>query len=192
MTDEPAPRGRRSAFLTFFTTLPGLLTAVATLLTAVTGLIVVISKLDGGGGDGDGGRGLPAVVGPSEQVYRSGGFTLQVGDMVDLDRGTSGKGLSSAADWLVPARPDPDWVLFAPYGARFAPLPGTGPASRDACESALRGRQDENYVVTPASKGRWVCVSTNDHRTAAFRVDRVSADPLEVGVTYVVWRSPGA
>jgi hypothetical protein len=49
--------------------------------------------------------------------------------------------------------------------------------------------------VTPLSVNHWICVSTNGDftnpdRIAAFRLDRVSTRPVELIVTFVVWRSP--
>jgi hypothetical protein len=193
MADERSG-ARRSRFLSFFTTLPGLLTAIAALLSAVTGLIVVIAKLEQGGGDGtaSGTAGLPTSVGPSALIYHSGNLTVHAGDYVDLDKGLVGNGGNLDTDWHVADPPDPDWRLTTIWSGGMAPLGGSTTASRDACQTALGSRRDGAYVATPSSVNHWICVSTSDQRTAAFRFDRVSSSPAELAVTFVVWRSPQA
>jgi hypothetical protein len=195
MVNERNEGEKRSKFFTFFTTLPGLLTAIAAVLSAATGLIVGISKLYQGDGASakPGVVGLPASVGPSALIYRSGQLTVHSGDGVNLDAGVAGNTCSVAtgSDWCVQSPPNPDWDLHTGIGASFAPLDTA--ASRRACQTALGGRRDDTYVVTPLSVNHWICVSTTGDemdRIAAFRPDRVSASPVELIVTFVVWRSP--
>jgi hypothetical protein len=198
MVNEREDGEKRSKFLTFFTTLPGLLTAIAAVLSAVTGLVVVINQLDQGGSGSTkaGVVGLPDSVGPSALIYRTGELTVHSGDGVNLDAGVAGNGVSSVAsgmDWRFPVPSNPDWRLQTGIGASFAPLDGFTVASRGACQTALDSRRDDTYVVTPLSVNHWVCVSTTGDemdRIAAFRLDRVSSSPVELTVTFVVWRSP--
>ncbi|MDX6718183.1 MAG: hypothetical protein QOJ63_437 [Solirubrobacteraceae bacterium] len=73
MPDDPAPR-RRSGFLAFWTSLPGVLTGVAAVIAAVGGLAAVFD----GGGEGSSGRGsgsdgapqvsTPAAPAPAESA----------------------------------------------------------------------------------------------------------------------------
>lgn len=44
MTDETTSKSTGKNFLTFFTTLPGIITAVATLITAIGGFLIVLNK----------------------------------------------------------------------------------------------------------------------------------------------------
>jgi hypothetical protein len=110
MVNERNDGEKRSRFFTFFTTLPGLLTAIAAVLSAATGLILGINKLYQGDGDSSktGVVELPDSVGPSALIYHSGQLTVHSGDGVNLDAGiVTNDWTGNDNDWAVPYPPDP-------------------------------------------------------------------------------------
>src|SRR2546423_7306305 len=90
MPDEPSS-DRRSGFLAFWTTLPGILTGLAALLTAIVGA-VGLWKSQGGGNSGTSSESLVATS--TAETGASGGatgghgrLTLVRNDSADLERG---------------------------------------------------------------------------------------------------------
>jgi hypothetical protein len=98
--EEPAENGRGS----FFTTLPGILTGVAALITAVVSLIAVF----GTGGDGDGGDGngnrtelrayQQRVIGICDQVRDQGSRFEQEAAQLNQQANTIGQQFQASGD----------------------------------------------------------------------------------------------
>jgi hypothetical protein len=83
MPDEPSP-DRKGGFLAFWTTLPGILTGLGALITAIVG-VVGLWKFQSGGGDNGGAQApLTDITGVSHQL------SLAPGDGANLEKGQIG------------------------------------------------------------------------------------------------------
>ena len=184
--ERPAGRG----FWKFWTTLPGVLTALAALLTAIVGIVTAWQSLtedDGAAGPvpaGDlpavstavelsGSRGMPAGV------LAQGRLTMKDADFADLEAGRVGG-------------PDNDDLylhgtdeLLASYGV--APTPG--PADKDECVTALTARQDKVARLDEIDPGSWLCLQTYEGHVAVLEiVEGAGVGNPRIVLGYTVWR----
>jgi hypothetical protein len=186
------PTGR-GGFWAFWSTLPGVLTALAALVTAVVGL----GSLFIGSGDRTNApstsRGAvpPTASSPSgassgdrstgglaQGMLTQGRLTMAEGDTADLEHGLVGQ-------------PPSDDLLF--YTHDFINSAGMAPAPEQAdkatCVSALSTRHDTVKDVTQLSVGSLLCLQTADGHVAALRIDSLPGPGApDVAFTYTVWR----
>lgn len=179
----PEEQNGKGGFLSFWTTLPGILTGLAALITAIVGAIGLWKSQSGGSSS-------PAttaetVATSSTQapgVLAAGRLSLLRNDSADLERGQIG--LSTDED--VKFGPETTPTLHAAASAFLAPV-DTAPKKAD-CVAALNGRKDTLELVSQI-ESKWTCVSTTEGNVAVLRVigaPGVGSAKLVLG--YTVWR----
>jgi hypothetical protein len=111
---EPTPgsqAARRGGFWTFWTTLPGILTGVAAVVTAIVGLITLLNSLGGEPNNTGANQVVPgqnistsgpptASASPSNGVFIQGRITMKSPDDADLEKGVVGPGVSGGDLYL--------------------------------------------------------------------------------------------
>lgn len=186
----PAGRG---GFWAFWSTLPGVLTALAALVTAVVGLgSLFIGSVDRTNAPSTSpGAVLPTASSPSgassgdrssgglaQGVLAQGRLTMAEGDTADLEHG------------LVGQPPNSDLTF---YTHDFLDSDGMAPApeqvDKATCVSALSARHDTGKDVTQLSVGSSLCLQTAEGHVAALRIDSLPGPGApDVAFTYTVWR----
>jgi hypothetical protein len=183
MPDEPSS-DRRGGFLAFWTTLPGILTGVAALITAIVGAIG-LWKSQSGGNTAPGSANPPvtatsATETSSGQVAR-GRLSLVRGDWADLERGQVGN--STNADVIFGPGSTP--TLLPAASASLAPLQAR-PTKR-SCTTALRARHDTSEIISELDTNR-ICVSTTEGHVAVVRIISVpGVGSAKLVLGYTVW-----
>jgi hypothetical protein len=187
----PADQDRKATFLAFWTTLPGILTGLAALVSAVVGGIA-LWKTQSGGGDNSPTAAPRTVTLSSAPTVGAGGqskispflasgrLSLFRGDSADLERGKIGE--STEAD--LSFGPESTPTLRAAATASLAAV--NRRPTKPACVAALRRRGDSFEVVSQVET-KWTCVSTTDGNVGVMRILKVVAS-VEVVLDYVVWR----
>lgn len=131
----------KSPFLTFWTTLPGILTGVAAVITATVGLVTLLNSGSAGDDQPASSLGQPQVTTPATsstteptageaepEVLAHGRLAMVRGDQADLERGLIET--SPRADLIFGPESTPH--LFATASAFLAPGPGRGRPSEAA------------------------------------------------------------
>ena len=174
---------RKSGFLAFWTTLPGILTGLAALITSVVGAVTLF-KTQGGGNEKSATPGSSSVTIDVSQGPKasSGRLSLRRGDSADLEGGQVGQPPNADLTFGLETTP----TLHYTGTSSFAPVDAQ-PTKSD-CEAALRGRSDVTELVSEVQR-RWVCVSTTEGNVAVVR----TLSPPGVGnaklvLGYTVWR----
>ena len=176
---------RKGGFLAFWTTLPGILTGLAALITAIVGAIGLWKATDNGSSSPTTAGGTVATSETSTVAsgfLSSGRISLVRSDPADLERGLIGQ----SADADVMFGPESTPTLHAGAEAFLAPV-DTRPA-KSACVAALNGRHDTQELVSEIER-KWTCVSTTEGNVAVVRVisaPGVGSAKLVLG--YTVWR----
>jgi len=169
----PDEESRKSGFLAFWTTLPGILTGLAALITAIVTAIGVW-KTESGGNSNSSPANLPPSISVSSGTVpsqgsssskRRGQLALARDDEADLEGGQVG--FSANAD--VQFGPETTPNLFGANSAFLAPLEGK-PTKR-ACTAALNARHDA-FEVLPQLDTKRICVSTSEGHIAVVQVVR--------------------
>jgi len=208
MTDTPTtppnnePR-RQGGFLAFWTTLPGILTGVAAVITAIAGLIIYWQTT----GTSTGNANQPTrtaeqqptqtpTTAPSQQsgttptqtvdhangVRARGRVNLNRGDQADLEQGLVA--ITPNSDLLFGPETTPN--LFATASAFLAPT--NLPPSKRICRTALTHRHDP-FEILPTLDTKWICVSTTEGHIAAVTIIRTpGVGTPELILSYTVWR----
>jgi len=170
MPDEPSS-DRKGGFLAFWTTLPGILTGLATLITAIIGAVGLWKSQSGGGDNG----GAQAPMGVSHQL------SLAPGDGADLEKGQIG----SLVNADLAFGPESTPTLRAGASTFFAPVEGTPNKAR--CTAALSSRHDTSEIVSQVEKS-WVCVSTVEGKVAGLRIIKAPGiGSAKLVLAYVIW-----
>jgi hypothetical protein len=213
--DHPVPE-KQSRFLTFFTTLPGVITAVAALITAVGGLLVAIEPFGNhappskaaeteqprpsaaatspvAGASPTTAAPEPSTAPPVEQAVDDSGsrikktMTIKRNDIVYLSDGSTGAAWANGDFKLDSADP---LEYLRMYGGR--PIldefaPIADTVSKESCAAALRHPAGE-FRAKPTDEGSWLCVIRPDASYGAIHLDKVDLVNQRLTMTYVVWR----
>jgi len=192
-----------SGFLTFWTTLPGILTGVAAVITAIVGLVTLLSSV------GNDSKRPAATVGPAQvtttapssttapaaeattqsttrqanpgEALSHGRLEMMRGDYADLERGVTEA--SANADLIFGPESTPH--LFGTASASLAP--SRGRPTKRACASALSTRNDP-FVILPQLNTNLICVSTTEGHVALVRITSVpGAETAPLRLLYTVW-----
>jgi hypothetical protein len=183
----PEEENRKGGFFTFWTTLPGILTGLAALITAVVGAVALFKSTDNGGGNSEPATTIASTAGGGSTTAQgkylaTGRLMLVSGDKADLERGQIGESTDADLSFGPETTPTLHYTppsFFAPVDARPA---------RNDCVSALHGRRDTTEIVS-AIERKWLCVSTAEANVAVVRVvsaPGVGSAKLVLG--YTVWR----
>ena len=174
MPDEPSP-DRKGGFLAFWTTLPGILTGLGALITAIVG-VVGLWKFQSGGGDNGGAQApLTDITGVSHQL------SLAPGDGANLEKGQIG----SLVNTDLAFGPESTPTLRAGASTFFAPVEGTPNKAR--CTAALSSRHNTSEIVSKVERS-WICVSTIEGKVAGVRIIKApSVGSAKLVLAYVIW-----
>ena len=161
---------RRSGFSMFWTTLPGILTGIAAVITASVGLITMLNRSGRERGATSGDRPAATISAPAssapaatpnappEGVFAQGRIAMRSPERADLERG-----LSSTAEG--------DGVDFYLYCTGIECLLNTltslvsatnGPSDRASCARALETRRENVLRLEALRKGQILCVQTGE------------------------------
>ncbi len=175
----------------FWTTLPGVLTGVAALLTAlvaVAGLLHAagIGILNSGPSPGQTAVSTPSqpsLVGNPAGVLTRGRLAMRGGDFANLETGAVGTATLDS-DLNVVGGAGGGQINATNY---MAPIDGT--ADKAACVAALSVRHDVYIPFDQLQVGSSVCLDTHDERVAAFQVVKLPAPGTpQLAIDYTVWR----
>jgi hypothetical protein len=183
-SDEPPEpnTSSKSGFIAFWTTLPGVLTGAAALITAIVGLATFLHS----GEDTNGTTTSSAETGSSGTqaagIMKTRRLALRRGDEADLEHGRVG----SAPEDDIMFGPESTPTLHASATAFLAPIE-TLPSKR-GCERVLSDRRDPSEVISNLST-RWVCVSTSEGHVAFVKIVRLpGVGSAQLTLEYVVWQ----
>jgi hypothetical protein len=184
----------KSDFVTFWTTLPGILTGVAALLTAVVGLLAALNVFR---------TTTPAAAPPASTAISSsaGGQSTTpssepVGGALVIRRGTvsmsSSERVSLRTGQIISGVLDSD--LYLSCGGttcllerNLVQVPSAG--SKEACSAALRQRTLETLEVTSLQPGAEVCVETHDSGIAGLRLSQIPGPgSSQLVFDYTLWQ----
>jgi hypothetical protein len=189
-----AKNGSGGGFLAFWTTLPGILTGVAALITAIVGLATLVHSWTGSSQDAAPPQ-TPAAAtdsAPATSESTSSGqqttgtvessrLALRRGDAADLEHGQIG--FSATEDIMFGPETTPS--LHAAGTAFLAPIQTT--PSKPTCRRALSGRRDTAEAI-PDLSAPWICVSTTEGHIAAVEILRApGVGSVELELKYSVW-----
>lgn len=201
-SDEPPEPNSSSkgGFLAFWTTLPGVFTGAAALITAIVGLATFLHS----GRDTNGTASPPqtpagapssmtatattssAETGSSGAaqvagIMKTGRLELRRGDEADLEHGRVGS--APEDDIMFGSESTP--FLHASARAFLAPIQKL--PSKPACERVLLDRRDL-FEAIPDLSTRWVCVSTSEGHVAFVKIVRLpGVGSAQLILEYVVW-----
>jgi hypothetical protein len=186
-TSKADGKGR---FLSFWTTLPGVLTGVAAVLSAAAGLAALWHS--GGGGNGTPASDpAPATSQPGATtradttapgILAHGRVSLNRGDSVDLEHGV----IEVSGNTDVGFGPETTPTLHASATGFLAPIDNR-PTKKD-CAADLASRHDGTEILSDLTTD-WVCVSTAEGHVAF--VDVLAAPGVgnaKLTLEYAVWR----
>lgn len=207
MIDAEPPSEKKQ----FWATIPGILTGIAAVLTAVTGLVALLFTEQLAGGDrSDHSQfentetpaadplpdGTPSSSEPptsasrAGRVLKQGNLDMRPGDWAELASGTVGSG-STEFDY---------YLALIDYGTRGVPTLYRGQFARsrasptfNECASLLRTRQDSELDVSANPQGEqvgpgdWFCLREGPNQMASIKVTRVLVDPPRVSLDYTLW-----
>ena len=189
-----AKNGSSGGFLAFWSTLPGILTGIAALITAIVGLATLIHSWGGSNETATAPQAAATLTstpasadsGTSGQepigATKTGPLALRRGDEADLERGVVG--FDANSDIMLGPESTP-W-LYASNAAFLAPVQ-TMP-SESTCRRALSGRHDPFEQVSDLS-APWVCVSTTEGHIAVVEiVGTPDVGSAQLDLKYTVWR----
>lgn len=172
--DEGKSRG---GFLAFWSTLPGVLTGIAALLTAIVGVAGLWRSLDNGSETAQTPDSNVAITSATttEKGDASGGDVLAAGrltmrdeDAANLRRKRVSVGDPEADLWLQGAG-NPDFgILYAPYGGLFSDA--SDASDKQACVAALNARTRDRLRLSDLEKGSTFCLKTHEGGIAALRI----------------------
>lgn len=220
MTAKPAetsgqPSGERG-FIRYWTTLPGVLTGLAALLTAVVAVVGVVrsardtpgssttaastSAVSDGSVGGERVSVPPAATGagrtdpvrptvqPSGQVLATGSMSVRVGQFADLTVGLVASSNSLPTTEFTVDH-DRDYSVRTIYGHSVALA--RGGSDRAACVAALSVPNDVDFLLSldPVTPGSTICLLTKADHVAALHVTAVPTvgDP-QLSFDYVLWQ----
>jgi hypothetical protein len=184
MPDEPSSE-RRGGFLAFWTTLPGILTGVAALITAIVGAIGLWRSQSDGNSAGSTNQPVTATsaaqTGTSSGHVARGRLSLVRGDWADLERGQVGN--STDAD--VTFGPGTTPTLLSAGSAFLAPAQAR-PTKR-SCTTALRARHDTSEIVSELDTNRVRVSTTEGHVAVARIISAPGVGSAKLVLGYTVW-----
>jgi hypothetical protein len=189
MSEPAGNKAAESGSTTFWKTVPGILTGVAALLTAIGGLIVVLAQVFGTpeqnppADPGARPTAVSAAASPSSPAgeLRRHSVEMNGGDFIDLETGKLGKWTTTSDFYMVGG----DRLTTTPYPATLA----SGPVTKATCRAALQARDDAGAEFSRISDDQWLCLETEEKHLAGVRIVRRPSpgDPV-AGLEYVVWK----
>jgi hypothetical protein len=203
---DPLPEPRhadRSGFLTFWTTLPGILTGSAALLTAIIGLITLLNgtRADPASSPNDSGAGAveaspsPAASpssdsavappgGPPAGVFARRELTMKSPDSADLESGLVGSSPPGYDLYLYCS--GTECILNA---MRSLLTVADGAETRDDCVAALRTRREQALTLGQLQVGQTLCIQTEEGHVGTIRIRELpGVGSIDFTIAYTLWR----
>jgi hypothetical protein len=192
----PGPQApRRSGFLTFWTTLPGILTGSAAVITAIVGLVTLLN----GFGTGQTNNGANQVTAgqitqtpppttassrPSNgALIERNRFTMKSPDDADLETGLVGSGLSSVDLYLYCSGTQ---CLLNAMQSLLTTI--DGPGAKSSCIAALSSRHDQALDLGDLRAGETLCIQTEEGHVGAIRILGLpGAGTIGFTFSYTLW-----
>ena len=211
---EPGPQAaeetpKPSAFWKFWTTLPGVLTGLAALITAVVGFTAIF-----GGSDDDAGSAAaapspvttprvsdaastsagpasaPTTLGSTDDpgaasVIAEGRLELRVNEWANLTGTAVAASRTAGSEFaLINAG---SYALNPAIAQRFA-VPADGGSDRDVCVRALQRRRDGPLPLQGLQEGGTVCLVTYAENIASLRITALpTVGSPRITFDYIVW-----
>jgi hypothetical protein len=195
---DPTPGSqapRRSGFLTFWTTLPGILTGSAAVITAIVGLITLLNGLGGGQSNNGANQAVPGQIrstsGPTTASSRlSNGvfiqrsrFTMKSPDDADLETGVVGSGLSGVDLYLYCSGTQ---CLLNAMRSLMTTIEGSG--TKSSCIAALSSRHDQALDLGHLRTGETLCIQTQEGHVGALGILGLpGVGTTEFTFSYTLW-----
>jgi hypothetical protein len=182
MSEPAGDKAAESGSTTFWKTVPGILTGVAALLSAIAGLIVVLVQVFGTPGqdppDDTAARSTTSAPAKAGELHRDR-IEMRDADYADLETGKVGQ------------PPGTDFYLHGTdqlvTGYPMAPV--SGPITKASCVEALSSREDRGAHISKVGDDQWLCVQTDEGNLAGMRiVQRPGPGKPSVGFEYVLWK----
>jgi hypothetical protein len=178
LSQDP-PRRSAGRFWAFWTTLPGVLTGVAALITAVIGLVTLFHSAGGSSAPpvASTSENGPAVVSTSEPsttgqapgVLAHGQLSMSPGDHADLEHGRVGNAVSNGDLSLLGAGVGGHVYELTSLGGSLAPVSGRA-INRATCVAALNAHTDSYEYLSGFDVGSQLCVQTSENNVAVVRI----------------------
>jgi hypothetical protein len=203
MSEQPPPAEKspgRSGFLAFWTTLPGILTGLAALLTAAVGVFSLWHSLNGSSPTAASRVGTSASVStqsipsapptissnPAGGILRQGELSLDCtnrGSGANLEKGQAGLGIPDP-DIAVP---DCNYLTMVAHGSITTVQ---GPVDKQACVAALTAEPNGLLLISKLTVGSWACVETGGGQHVAAMHFTAVPGPGSPQLTfnYTVWQ----
>jgi hypothetical protein len=195
---DPTPgsqAARRGGFWTFWTTLPGILTGSAAMVTAIVGLITLLNGLGGERSNTGANQVAPGQSistsgpqttsgSPPNGVFIQGHLTMKSPDDADLEKGVVGPGVSGGDLYLYCSGVD---CLLNSMSSLMTAT--EKPENKSSCARALTSRQDDALYLRQLRKGQTLCVQTADGHIGALRILGLpGVGTIEFVFSYALWR----
>jgi hypothetical protein len=189
-TSPATPAEGKGRFLTFWTTLPGVLTGIAAVVSALAGVAALWHSSGGGDGppaaDGTTTISQPGATTSADAmvpgILARGRVSLNRGDSVDLEHGV----IEVSGNTDVGLGPESTPTLHGSATGFLAPIDDR--PTKMACAAALASRHDGTEILSDLTTDR-VCVSTAEGHVAF--VDVLAAPGVgdaKLTLAYTVWR----
>jgi hypothetical protein len=195
---DPSPDSQgpgRAGFWAFWTTLPGILTGSAALLTAIVGLMTLLrgssgerSEVEVESASPPAGMSTPGdgagAASPASAIFAEGRLTMRSPDSADLETGlvgTSPPGYDlylhcSGVECILNAMSS---LMTVADDAR----------DRSACVDALRARRDQALYLQELHVGQILCVQTADGHVGSLEILALpGVGSIAFDFSYTLWR----
>jgi len=175
-TSPTSQAARRGGFWMFWTTLPGILTGVAALLTASVGLITALNRPGRDRSVTANDKSIPVQSNPVSRpavkssaaptgVFGQGRLTMKSPESADLEKGLVGTGVSGDDLYLHCSGVK---CILNPMGSLMAVT--EGPGDKASCTAALQSRRDGALYLEQARTGQTLCIQTTDGHVGALEI----------------------
>lgn len=189
----------------WWTTLPGVLTGIASVITAIAALLGALQvlgvfdkeKMPAGAANTvtpgvtstpSGQAADPPTVAPTPTwvgALRSGVLVMKNGDAADLKSGKTGFAVGTD---LYAFTGTSGQVSTQANHPDFYISPHDGEPNKASCRAALDGRRISDIDLTPSVIGKWWCIHIANGYVGALQVTELSSDsPQSVTLNYVLW-----
>ena len=187
---------RRGGFWMFWTTLPGILTGVAALLTASVGLITALNRPGRERSVAASDKSVPAQStttsvptvksnSPPAGVFAQGRLAMKSPESADLEKGLVGRSVGGEDLYLHCSRVDA--CILNGMGSLLTVT--EGPGDKASCIAALGSRRDGALHLEQSRAGQTVCIQTSDGHVGALEIVGLpGAGSIELTFSYTLFR----
>ena len=174
-TSPTSQAARRGGFWMFWTTLPGILTGIAALVTASVALITALNRPRPERGVAATDKAIPTQSNPAsgpmvkssappDGVFAQGRLTMKSPDGADLEKGLVGS-VTGEDLYLHCSGVE---CLLNPMGSLITVM--DGPGDKASCTAALRSRRDGALSLQRSRVGQTLCIQTTEGHVGALEI----------------------